>query len=90
MKALQATCIVGAITFTGMILQVGGNTPGATVPYAMPEAAASAETPSAPALSQENIATFAARFEAAAVATTFEPRAECRVARLTFTSRGSQ
>ena len=45
MKALQATCIVGAITFTGMIHLVGGNTPGATVPDAMPEAAVSAETP---------------------------------------------
>ena len=51
MKALQATCIVGAITFTGMIHQVGENTPGATVPDAMPEAAVSAETPGAPALS---------------------------------------
>ena len=51
MKALQATCIVGAITFTGMIHQVGGNTPGATVPEAMPEAVVSAETPGAPALS---------------------------------------
>src|ERR1700730_4796974 len=51
MKALQATCIVGAITFTGMIHQVGGNTPGTTVPDAMPEAAVSAETPGAPALS---------------------------------------
>jgi len=51
MKTLQATCIVGAITFTGMIHQVGGNTPGATVPDAMPEAAVSAETPGAPALS---------------------------------------
>ena len=51
MKALQATCIVGAITFTGMIHQVGGNTPSATVPDAMPEAAASAETPGGPALS---------------------------------------
>src|SRR5712672_2496737 len=51
MKALQATCIVGAITFTGMIHQVGGNTPGATVPDAMPEAAVRAETPGAPALS---------------------------------------
>src|SRR5882762_4355817 len=51
MKALQATCIVGAITFTGMIHQVGGNKPGATVPDAMPEAAVSAETPGAPALS---------------------------------------
>ena len=51
MKALQATCIVGAITFTGMIHLVGGNTPGATVPDAMPEAAVSAETPGAAALS---------------------------------------
>jgi hypothetical protein len=51
MKVLQATCIVGAITFTGMIHQVGGTTPGATVPDAMPEASASAETPGAPALS---------------------------------------
>ncbi len=51
MKALQATCIVGAITFTGIIHQVGGDTPGATVPDAMPEAAVSAETPGAPALS---------------------------------------
>ena len=47
MKALQATCIVGAITFTGMIHQAGGNTPGLTVP----EAAVSAGTPGAPALS---------------------------------------
>ena len=45
MKALQATCIVGAITFTGMIPQLGGNTPGATVPDAPPEAAVNAETP---------------------------------------------
>jgi hypothetical protein len=51
MKALQATCIVGAIAFTVMIHQLGGNTPGATVPDAMPEAAVSAETPGAPALS---------------------------------------
>src|SRR3981081_1075204 len=51
MKALQAACIVGAITFTGMIHQVGGNKPSATVPDAMPEAAVSAETPGAPALS---------------------------------------
>ena len=47
MKVLQATCIVGAITFTGMIYLVGGNTPGATVP----EANVSAKTPDAPALS---------------------------------------
>jgi Transglycosylase SLT domain len=51
MKALQAACIVGAITFTGMILQVGGNALGATVPDAMPEAAVSAEAPGTPALS---------------------------------------
>jgi hypothetical protein len=44
MKALQAACIVGAIIFTGMIRQVGGSTPGAAVPDAMPQAAASAET----------------------------------------------
>src|ERR1700723_3550817 len=47
MKVLQATCIVGAMAFTGMIHQVGGTMPGATVP----EAAVSAETPGAPALS---------------------------------------
>jgi hypothetical protein len=51
MKALQATCIVGAITFMGIIPQLGGNTPGATVSDAMPEAAVSAETTGAPALS---------------------------------------
>jgi hypothetical protein len=51
MKVLQATCIVGALTLTGMIYQVGGQTPGATVPDAMPEAAVSAETPGTPALS---------------------------------------
>jgi hypothetical protein len=47
MKALWAACIVGAIIFAGMILQVGGNTPDAAVP----EAAVSAETRGAPALS---------------------------------------
>jgi hypothetical protein len=51
MKAWQATCIVGALTFAGTILQVGGNTPGANVPAALPPAAVSAETPAAPALS---------------------------------------
>jgi hypothetical protein len=50
MKALQTACIVGAITFTGMIHQVGGITPGATVPVAVPEAV-STETPGVPALS---------------------------------------
>jgi hypothetical protein len=49
MKALQATCIVGAITFTAMIHQAGAGTPGATVPDAMPKAAVSAEAPAAPA-----------------------------------------
>ena len=51
MKALQATCIVGAITFMGMIHLVGGSSPGATVPDAMPEAAVSAEKLGAAALS---------------------------------------
>jgi hypothetical protein len=51
MKALQATCIGGAITLTGMIHQAGGSAPGATVPDAMPEAVVSAGTPGAPALS---------------------------------------
>ena len=49
MKALQATCIVGAITFIGLDL-VGPNMPGLTVPAAMPEAVVSAETAGAPAL----------------------------------------
>jgi hypothetical protein len=40
MKALQATCIVGAITFTGIIHQVGGNPLGASTLHAMPEATA--------------------------------------------------
>jgi hypothetical protein len=48
MKALQTTCIAGAITFTGMILQVGGNTPGTGVPDPTTEAAVSAETPFGP------------------------------------------
>src|SRR6202165_5676276 len=47
LKVLQATCIVGAITFTGMIYLVGGNTPGATGA----EAAVTAKTPDPPALS---------------------------------------
>ena len=50
MKTLQATCIAGAITFAGMIHQVGAGTPGATVPDAMPEAAVNAVTTYAPAL----------------------------------------
>src|SRR5262245_6013834 len=48
MKALQG--IVGAITFTG-IHQVNATRLGPTVPDAMPEAAVSAETPSALVLS---------------------------------------
>ena len=48
MNALQVTCIVGAIAFTGVIFQIGRNTPDATVPGAMPEAAI---TLGAPALS---------------------------------------
>src|SRR5262245_19464857 len=51
MRALQAACIVGAIAFAGMIYQVGGNTPGASVPDAMPETAVSDGTPNAPAFS---------------------------------------
>jgi hypothetical protein len=51
MKALLATCIVGAMALMGLIHQVGGKTPAPTVPDAMPQAAASAGTPVAPALS---------------------------------------
>jgi hypothetical protein len=51
MKALLATCIVGAIAVAGMIYQVGGNTPGATVPDTLPDTAASAGMPGTPALS---------------------------------------
>ena len=51
MKVLQASCILGAITFAGTIQPVGGNTPGATVPDAMPEAAVSVEKLGAAALS---------------------------------------
>ena len=51
MKALQAACTVGAIAFAGTIHQVGGDVPGAAVPYAMPEAAVSAQTPGVPVLS---------------------------------------
>jgi hypothetical protein len=49
MKSLQATCIVGALAFTGMIYQFVGT--GRTEPDAMPESAASAETPGLVALS---------------------------------------
>jgi hypothetical protein len=54
MKALQAIGVaaaVGVVTFTGMIYQVGGNTPGATVADTMPEATVGAAMPAAPALS---------------------------------------
>jgi hypothetical protein len=51
MNVLQAACIVGAITFTGMIYQVGGNTLGATGLHATSEAAGSAEKAGAPPLS---------------------------------------
>ena len=51
MKALQAICAVGAVTFTGMVYQVVGNTPGATVSDTTPEATASAKTSTAAALS---------------------------------------
>jgi hypothetical protein len=50
MRALQAICIVGAITFTGMIHQVA-HTPSVTGPDAMQKAEVSAETPASPALS---------------------------------------
>jgi len=50
MRALQAICIVGAITFTGLIHQVA-HTPGVTVPDEMQEAVVSVETPAWPALS---------------------------------------
>jgi hypothetical protein len=49
MKALQATCIVGAIAITGIIHQFAGNAPRATVPDAMLEEAVRAGTPAAPA-----------------------------------------
>jgi len=51
MKAWQATCIAGAIIFTGMIYELGANTPGAAVPHAMPQAALNTETSAASALS---------------------------------------
>src|SRR5215207_655060 len=48
MNALQVTCIVGAIAFTGVIFQIGRNTPDETLTGAMPEAVI---TLGAPALS---------------------------------------
>jgi Transglycosylase SLT domain len=50
MKALRATCILAAITFTGMINQVGGNPLGVTVPDGNSEPFVSAEAPGAPAV----------------------------------------
>jgi hypothetical protein len=50
MKSLQAACVVGAMAFTAMIAQVGGNTPGPAMPHARPHAAVSAETFAALAL----------------------------------------
>jgi hypothetical protein len=50
MKALQAICIVGAITFAGMIHQVA-HASSVTGPDAMQKAELSAETPASPALS---------------------------------------
>jgi hypothetical protein len=50
MRALQGICIVGAITFTGMIRPVA-QTPNVTKPDAMQTAEVSAETPTSPALS---------------------------------------
>ena len=44
MKALQTACIVGLLAFIGFYL-AGGNRPVATVPDAMPEAAANAVAP---------------------------------------------
>ncbi len=51
MRVLQTACMVGAITFTGMIFQVGESARGGTMPDAMPEAAVSTEAPAMPALS---------------------------------------
>ena len=48
MNAVQAACIVGAIAFTGVIFQIGRNTPDATVPGAMPEAAITLGAPAPP------------------------------------------
>jgi len=46
MKAWQATGILGAVIFTGMLIhQLGANTPGATVPDAMPDVAANLAPP---------------------------------------------
>jgi hypothetical protein len=49
MRALQAICIVGVITFTGIAYQIS-HTPDVIVPDAMQEAVVSAETPASPSL----------------------------------------
>jgi soluble lytic murein transglycosylase-like protein len=51
MKALRATCVLGAITFTGMINQVGGNPLGATAPDGNSGPFVSAEAVGGPAAS---------------------------------------
>jgi hypothetical protein len=64
MKALQTSCIVGAVAFVGFYL-ASGNRPVATVPDAVPEAAANAV---APALYAEASAKLAAALQAASAA----------------------
>jgi hypothetical protein len=61
MKAFQATCIVGLIAVTGFY-RAAGNSPVATLPDAMPEAAANAVTPE---LYAEALARLAAALRAA-------------------------
>ena len=64
MKALQTSCIVGAVAFVGFYL-ASGNRPVATVPDAVPEAAARV---AAPALYAEASAKLAAALQAASAA----------------------
>jgi len=52
MKAFQTTCIVGLIAITGFF-RAGGNNPMATMPDAMPEAAANAVAPELSAVTPE-------------------------------------
>src|SRR5882757_1809323 len=61
MKALQTSCIVGAVAFIGCYL-ASGNRPVATVPDAVPEATANVV---APALYAEASAKLAAALQAA-------------------------
>jgi hypothetical protein len=56
MKVLQATSIVGAIAFTGVIFQIGRNMPDATLPGAMPEAAVTLGAPAPSAAEPEAFA----------------------------------